>query len=38
MPSPFMPKFADLPAELPVFPLAGAVAMPGIQLDRKSVV
>ncbi|MGB4335262.1 MAG: LON peptidase substrate-binding domain-containing protein [Chromatiaceae bacterium] len=32
MPSPFMPKFADLPAELPVFPLAGAVAMPGIQL------
>ncbi|MBP6583329.1 MAG: LON peptidase substrate-binding domain-containing protein [Chromatiaceae bacterium] len=32
MPSPFMPKFADLPTELPVFPLAGAVAMPGIQL------
>jgi uncharacterized protein len=32
MPSPFMPRFADLPAELPVFPLAGAVAMPGIQL------
>ena len=32
MPSPFMPKFADLPAALPVFPLAGAVAMPGIQL------
>jgi len=32
MPSPFMPKFADLPQELPIFPLAGAVAMPGIQL------
>jgi len=32
MPSPFMPRFADLPAELPIFPLAGAVAMPGIQL------
>lgn len=32
MPSPFMPRFADLPAELPVFPLAGAVVMPGIQL------
>lgn len=32
MPSPFMPRFADLPTELPVFPLAGAVTMPGIQL------
>lgn len=32
MPSSFMPGFADLPAELPIFPLAGAVVMPGIQL------
>jgi len=30
--SPFLPKFSDLPAELPVFPLAGAVVMPGVQL------
>ncbi|MBK5966314.1 peptidase S16 [Thiocystis minor] len=30
--SPFFPKFSDLPAELPVFPLAGAVVMPGVQL------
>lgn len=30
--SPFMPKFTDLPSELPVFPLAGAVALPGVQL------
>lgn len=32
MPSPFLPRFVDLPAELPIFPLPGAVAMPGIQL------
>lgn len=32
MPSPFLPRFVDLPAEIPVFPLAGAVVMPGIQL------
>lgn len=30
--SPFFPKFADLPAELPIFPLPGAVVMPGVQL------
>jgi Lon protease-like protein len=30
--SPFLPKFSDLPAELPIFPLAGAVVMPGVQL------
>lgn len=30
--SPFLPKFSDLPEELPVFPLAGAVVMPGVQL------
>jgi Lon protease-like protein len=30
--SPFFPKFTDLPAELPIFPLAGAVVMPGVQL------
>jgi Lon protease-like protein len=30
--SPFMPKFSDLPAEIPIFPLAGAVVMPGVQL------
>jgi Lon protease-like protein len=30
--SPFFPKFSDLPAELPIFPLAGAVVMPGVQL------
>jgi len=30
--SPFFPKFCDLPAELPIFPLAGAVVMPGVQL------
>ena len=32
MPSPFLPRFVDLPGEIPVFPLAGAIAMPGIQL------
>jgi Lon protease-like protein len=30
--SPFFPKFSDLPDELPIFPLAGAVVMPGVQL------
>lgn len=30
--SPFLPKFSGLPEELPVFPLASAVLMPGVQL------
>lgn len=30
--NPFLPKFSDLPAELPIFPLSGAVIMPGVQL------
>lgn len=30
--SPFLPKLADLPPELPIFPLSGAVVMPGVQL------
>lgn len=30
--SPFIPKFSSLPAELPVFPLPGAVLMPDVQL------
>lgn len=30
--SPFFPKFSDLPEEIPIFPLAGAVVMPGVQL------
>jgi Lon protease-like protein len=30
--SPFFPKHADLPQEIPIFPLAGAVVMPGVQL------
>jgi uncharacterized protein len=30
--SPFFPKFSDLPTKLPIFPLAGAVVMPGVQL------
>ena len=30
--NPFFPRFADLPTELPIFPLAGAVVMPGVQL------
>lgn len=30
--NPFFPKFTDLPPELPIFPLAGAVVMPGVQL------
>jgi len=32
MRSPFLPRFSDLPDVLPVFPLAGAVVMPGVQL------
>ena len=32
MRNPFLPRFADLPAALPVFPLSGAVVMPGVQL------
>ena len=32
MRSPFLPNFADLPSELPVFPLSSAVVMPGVQL------
>lgn len=30
--SPFFPKFSDLPGEIPIFPLSGAVVMPGVQL------
>ena len=30
--NPFLPKFSDLPAELSIFPRAGAVVMPGVQL------
>lgn len=30
--SPFIPAFPDLPDEMPVFPLSGAVVMPGVQL------
>ena len=30
--TPFFPKFTDLPAELPIFPLTGAVVLPGVQL------
>jgi Lon protease-like protein len=30
--SPFFPKFTDLPDELPIFPLPGALVMPGVQL------
>ncbi len=30
--NPFFPKFSDLPAEIPIFPLPGAVVMPGVQL------
>lgn len=30
--SPFLPSFSELPAEIPVFPLGGAVVMPGVQL------
>lgn len=30
--NPFLPKFSDLPAEIAIFPFAGAVLMPGVQL------
>jgi Lon protease-like protein len=30
--SPFLPTFDALPKELPIFPLSGAVVMPGVQL------
>jgi Lon protease-like protein len=30
--NPFLPNFADLPSDLPIFPLSGAVVMPGVQL------
>lgn len=30
--SPFLPAFEDLPEEIPIFPLPGAVVMPGVQL------
>jgi len=30
--NPFFPKLEDLPAEIPIFPLPGAVVMPGVQL------
>lgn len=30
--NPFFPKFSDLPVEIPIFPLAGAVVLPGVQL------
>ncbi|MBK1701684.1 LON peptidase substrate-binding domain-containing protein [Thiococcus pfennigii] len=30
--NPFFPHFNDLPTQLPIFPLAGAVVMPGVQL------
>ncbi|MCG6862451.1 MAG: LON peptidase substrate-binding domain-containing protein [Chromatiaceae bacterium] len=30
--SPFLPRFSNLPDELPIFPLAAAVVMPGVQL------
>lgn len=30
--TPFFPNFQDLPKELPIFPLPGAVVMPGVQL------
>jgi Uncharacterized protein, similar to the N-terminal domain of Lon protease len=30
--TPFFPKFSDLPPTLPLFPLSGAVVMPGVQL------
>lgn len=32
MANPFDPKFEDLPASLPIFPLAGTVLMPGARL------
>lgn len=30
--NPFLPKFSDLPDEIAIFPFAGAVLMPGVQL------
>ncbi|AGA88935.1 peptidase S16, lon domain protein [Thioflavicoccus mobilis 8321] len=30
--NPFFPQYNDLPSQLPIFPLAGAVVMPGVQL------
>ncbi|QIK38026.1 peptidase S16 [Caldichromatium japonicum] len=30
--SPFFPAFPDLPAAIPLFPLTGAILMPGVQL------
>ncbi len=30
--SPFLQAFADLPRELPIFPLSGTVVLPGVQL------
>ncbi len=30
--TPFFPAFTDLPAAIPLFPLAGAVVLPGVQL------
>ena len=32
MKSPFLQAFADLPQALPIFPLSGAVVLPGVQL------
>ncbi|MGB5834832.1 MAG: LON peptidase substrate-binding domain-containing protein [Thiohalocapsa sp.] len=32
MTNPFFPNFTDLPSVLPIFPLSGAVVMPGVQL------
>lgn len=32
MRSPFLPRFSELPESLPIFPLSGAVVMPGVQL------
>lgn len=30
--NPFFPKFTELPTDIPIFPLSGAVVMPGVQL------
>jgi Lon protease-like protein len=32
MRSPFLQRFSDLPERLPIFPLSGAVVLPGVQL------
>lgn len=32
MRNPFLPRFTELPRVLPIFPLSGAVVMPGVQL------